>query len=433
MRQEEATISGRVHAEELHGDNEVVVLSFDGQEIGTMNTGEDGSFTFNYVVPRTQELGEVQLGYRLESNSFTTSQQSEVYARTQIGLEAPDSVSVKKLFNIKALLTDDLGSPMGNAGLTLESEEIGQVMNITTEADGTKEIPLKIEKVPSTESVSYMVSYRGSGYYLDSTSSVSVRVARPIMPKLDVITTVTIALIFSVLCLVGYTVFTIMRRRLRRGKWDEPVEILEEKEELGPEGKRPVAGIIRSDERLLFQFPQIIDPFPLVWGIEEELVVRLGLSGDGGAPGESADVQLIVDDVEGPVYKLTVDHSIDHLLTFDEKCYHRIKALFVDCDALEATCEAVIKIVDYREEVNDLFNEEFEGYRSVKEEIKTHFTAREFMHTILRGLSEKFRDPLNEMVTVFEIADYSLHDIRRREYERFYSARNEFEGMKFGK
>jgi len=433
VRNEESIISGRVHAEDLPGDNEYVVISLDGKEIGTAYTGEDGSFTFTHVVPRTQELGEVQLECHLESNSYTTSQQSAVYARTNIELEAPDYVSVMKPFNIEVGLTDDLTNPIGNAIVTLESDETGQSTKTTTNINGTKEIPLKIMDVPASEYISYRVSYNGSGYYLESTSSVSLKLTSSMIPKIDVITAVTNGLILSVLCLAGYTAFIMIRKRMRKESADESAELPEEHVEPEPEEKRQVVGIIRSNERLLFEFPQIVDPFPFVWEVGDGLVVRLGLSKVGGEYEESSEVQLVVDDVEGPNFALVVDKYIDHTLTFTEKGYHRIKAQFLGVDTSEAACEAVVKIVDYREEVNHLFNDEFEEYKGTREEIKTHFTAREFMHTILEGLSDKFHGPLNEMVTVFEIADYSLHDIRRREYERFYAARREFEGMKIGK
>jgi hypothetical protein len=195
---------------------------------------------------------------------------------------------------------------------------------------------------------------------------------------------------------------------------------------------KPAVGVVRLDDRFRFEFPQITEPFPLVWGVGEELVFRMGLARGEGAFGGTVGVLPIVDGAEGPSFNLSICSSIDHPMTFDEKGYHRIEVVYDSADARVTAFEAVIKIVDYREEVNDLFNEEFEEYEGLREEIKTHFTAREFMHSILKGLSDRFHAPLNEMVGIFEIADYSLHEIRRREYERFYAARHEFEEMKVG-
>ena len=60
------------------------------------------------------------------------------------------------------------------------------------------------------------------------------------------------------------------------------------------------------------------------------------------------------------------------------------------------------------------------------DEIKLHFTAREAMHVLLKYTPPSVHAPLEEMTTLFEIADYSTHSIMRGEYERFYLAREEF-------
>jgi len=433
VRLEEAQIVGTVHAEELPGLGEEVVISIDGQDIGTAIADGDGGFTFTYEVPRTQELGEAQIGYRLVSASYSTTQQSAVYARTKVVLDAPSSIRVNRQFAVGVSLKDDLGGPMAEAELTLveegsEEEAIGE-----TDSEGALEVALKIEKMPEAGFVSYAVRYGGEDYYLESSSEVTLDVLPPIgLPEMDVIKTVTNVLIFSVLVLIGYTVYVIAKRRLGKGEEDELGEAQLAPDEPEPAGLKQVVGILRQDDRFHFEFPQFSDPFPLVWGKGEELVFRMGLVAGRETFGGSVGVLLMVDEAEGPSFDLSTSSSVDHSLTFHEKGYHSIKVVFSAEGARVTACEALVKIVDYREEVNDLFNEEFEGYRNLREEIETHFTAREFMRSMLKGLSNRFYAPLNEMVSIFEIADYSLHDVRRSDYERFYAARQEFEEMKVG-
>lgn len=419
VRQEEVLIAGRVHAEELIGDGEEVVISIDHQVIGTALTDGEGRFSFTYDIPRTQKLGDVQIEYQLTNGPYSTTKQSAVYARTRIEIEAPSSVKTKTKFTFEAQLRDDLGNLLDETELTMAEEGRELEKSITTGAEGTSEVTHSIKRAPEDGSVSLSVSFEGKEWYIASTEQFSIDVTRPI-------SMITSVLMLSVLSLIGYTGYVVIQRRLRQGE-DEPEEDLVE-DEPEPVEETPYPSIVSVDEKFWFDFPQIVDPFPLVWGLSEELVFRVGLAENE----ETVNVQIVVDEIEGPSFDLSGGGRFDHTLSFNEKGYHEIKVVLDADDAHETVCKAIIRIVVYREEVNDLFNKEFEKYEETSEDVKRHFTAREFMRSILGRLPDGSYGLLNEMVSIFEIADYSLHDVTRREYERFYVAKHEFEGMKVG-
>jgi hypothetical protein len=179
-------------------------------------------------------------------------------------------------------------------------------------------------------------------------------------------------------------------------------------------------------------FPQIATSFPMVWGVKEEFIVQLHPVGNLETYGGKLDVTIIVDDEESHSITIFSDKNVDYPIVFNRKGYQHLKVVYKGQESQGIACDIVVKVVEYREEVNDLFNNEFEAYRHMREEIKNHFTAREFMRSILEGKPERYYSPLNEMVSVFELADYSLHEVRRIEYERFYRAKQEFGEIKIG-
>ncbi|MBA7475977.1 hypothetical protein ES707_11352 [subsurface metagenome] len=419
VRQEEVLIAGRVHAEELIGDGEEVVISIDHQVIGTALTDGEGRFSFTYDIPRTQELGDVQIEYQLTNGPYSTTKQSAVYARTRIEIEAPSSVKAKTKFTFEAQLRDDLGNLLEETELTMAEEGRELEKSITTGAEGTSEVTHSIKRAPEDGSVSLSVSFEGKEWYIASTEQVSIDVTRPI-------SMITSVLMLSVLSLVGYTGYVVIQRRLRQGEVEPEEGLVEDEPE--PVEETPYPGIVSVDEKFWFDFPQIVDPFPLVWGLGEELVFRVGLAENE----ETVNVQIVVDEVGGTRFDLSGGGRFDHPLSFNERGYHEIKVVLDADEVPETVCKAIIRIVVYREEVNDLFNKEFEKYEETSEDVKRHFTAREFMRSILGRLPEGSYELLNEMVSIFEIADYSLHDVTRREYERFYAAKHEFEEMKGG-
>ena len=429
IRQEEVTLRGRVHAEELSGDRETVILTINDEVIGTAISDENGIFSYTFMVSKDQELGVVLLGYSLESGSFSVSHTSSVYARTNLQIAAPSLLEVKKDFTLRATLTDDLDVPIGFVNLTVENREESKNSTLLTDQDGIVKVPLRIDRTPDYSDISYILVFEGIEYYLESYDGVVIPIDVPLKKELDVLQIVTYALIVAAVGLVAYAAYTflIKRRKPETGELDEadePMEI-ERQVDLSP-------GIHKLDQRFHVEFPQIAPSLPMVWGLEEEFIVQLHLEQALETFGGALDVKVIIDGEESPSFTIFADKTVEHPIIFREKGIHRLLVTFRDQENQEIACEAVVKIVDYREEVNDLFNNEFEEYRKRKEEIKNHFTAREFMHTMLQGKSDKYYHPLNEMVSIFEMADYSLHEVRRSEYERFYHAKQEFGEIKIG-
>ncbi len=172
---------------------------------------------------------------------------------------------------------------------------------------------------------------------------------------------------------------------------------------------QPVEDIMHSYEGAYkLQFPDIGDPFPSLWGSGEPLVIDIS-----SISGEAGEASISVDGNEQK--KLSLDGGVAQTTLVLEKGKHRISVQ----SAGQETSWTDIRIVDYREEVVSLFNVMFQNFK-VDPVVINEMTPRELEQAVIGGLPETKRIMLDEAVSVFEIANYSIHHIRRHEYERMY-------------
>lgn len=172
------------------------------------------------------------------------------------------------------------------------------------------------------------------------------------------------------------------------------------------------------------RFPQIRAPFPITWGTNEAL-------------------DLVIERKEGvkDAMVVRIDGNITHEIRpeYDrarvslelEKGGHRIIVSAKDGADSAGASWVDVRIVDYREEIVRLFNEMYRSYGSGRENIKDEITPRELEQitprelerALGRDLPEAKRETLGVAVSVFEVANYSLHAVRRRDYEAMYLSR----------
>ena len=179
---------------------------------------------------------------------------------------------------------------------------------------------------------------------------------------------------------------------------------------------KPVSPAAPSAEiaPLLIEFPQIGEGLPDVWGEGEPLRISIRLR-RGSAQRASLLIQF-----DGKTKKLTSTApgrwAITH--TFKKGRYTIRARLKKDGRVLEGARE--IKIVDYREEVVEIFSSALNTFRERGVDLKADFTPREVQAAVERGVPNINRAALDELVSVFELAKYSHHPITRKEYERAY-------------
>jgi hypothetical protein len=168
-------------------------------------------------------------------------------------------------------------------------------------------------------------------------------------------------------------------------------------------------------------FPQIVEPLPDVWGLNEEFVVDVLFK-----QGENPIKGMIKLWFDGGVHK---DVQTDDLgsYSFNEiighKGFHSIEVEFVGDDRFQSCrMERTVKIVDYKEEIVEIFNALFSYIRTKGVPLFEKTTPREFEQLVIQNFGDVDRGSLDDFVSVFEIANYSLHNLGRIEYERVYLA-----------
>jgi hypothetical protein len=287
---------------------------------------------------------------------------------------------------------------------TWRSEEM------VTDGAGEASIQVQLEAKPSISTVRYNVSYAGDRLHLSAAEVGSINVLTPVagFPYVPLL----IALV------VASGAVALVYTKMKAKRAEEPGE---------DESAQPPMISLSSGLRLTLRLPQIREPLPYVWGVGEELGVethaqKLEASFSG------VRVHLTVDGVEHSVPVTGDGGAAVESLVFDEKGVVELGAsCLVDGERAEVGLR--LRVVDYREEVIRLFNEEFEGTRARMGLIEDHFTAREFSHRLREATPEEAWGPLDEMVFIFEEADYSTHEIVRAQYEQFYRAKIGYKGV----
>jgi transglutaminase-like putative cysteine protease len=408
IRGENAEIAGIVHAEDLAGDNEFVTVYFDGFQVARVKSDSSGRFIAKYSVPNDYPLGSSAFRYQLQSNGFEVVQNVRVMARTHMKVKAPEEpVEHGKTFRIAVSLLNDHEKPVSGVMIvfncTYQSIEYSVSMMTDEKGETVFDFALPADR---EEIAKYKLTFPGNELYLGTEFTGNLKVAPYTSPA---------HYAYLLIAVIGAgTFFAQFLRRKRR-------------EKLMPESSgiksasptNPVA--IKKSIELAIKFPDIREPFPLVWGVNEGLKVRVEIRKEG-APISDATVKLRVDNGEEICLKTSPSGDAEAQLIFTEKGIHRLKAYFAVGDELNEA-EANIKIVDYREEIVQLFNSFIKSTLKKYQWLQESMTAREILYRLLKEVPESKRNYLKVLVSIFEVADYSLRPISRAEYERFFLAK----------
>ena len=416
VRGENATISGIVHAEDLSGDNELVVIYFDGVEVAKARANLNGYFSAIYHVSKNYALGKSILEYFLPSNGFIVFQEVKVMAKTQISVLAPEKpMESGKPFNITVSLLNDLREPIPSALIFLnysyQDREFSE--NSTTNEYGVALFNISLS-VSEEEEIKYLLVFPGNELYLGAETVGYMKVIpAPKSFMYEIYLFLTATMLGSFL-----SAYFLYRKGWLRKKTASKEDARAQEEVLAT---LPV--VSKKNVNLVIKFPEIKEPFPLVWGLNEKLTVRIEIKGDD-APVNGAMLTLSVDDGESIHLKSSPSGDVETCLTFTEKGVHKLRAYFAGNDEWnEAAAEASIRIVDYREEIVDLFNSFLKSALKSFQGLNEAMTAREIQHRLINQIPESKHGYLEDLVSIFEVADYSLHSITRREYERIFLAK----------
>jgi hypothetical protein len=185
-----------------------------------------------------------------------------------------------------------------------------------------------------------------------------------------------------------------------------------------PDPAQDRASMFEGSYRL--SFPMISEPFPLLWGTGEALDIVVA--------GKDGIREIASVTIDGAHYQdITLEDGAAHITITMEKGRHRIE--FAPKEGAAGPSWVEVRIVDYREEVVGIFNAMYGRFRTGVAGIKDDMTPRELETAMGSALPDGMHGLLGDAVSVFEVANYSVHDIKRPEYEKMYLSRI---GIKIG-
>jgi hypothetical protein len=215
-------------------------------------------------------------------------------------------------------------------------------------------------------------------------------------------TLLILGLIAAAMAVVAFVAFIIIRRRRRRNA--------------SGMSARPTAPVLPAPVPDLYEglfqlhFPQIRAPFPLTWGADEPLELVITCQDE-----ETGESLLSVDG--GEARMVLLENGTATISLKLEKGHHKISVSAIAGDDSWAN----VRIVDYREEIVRIFNDMCKRFMGAVQD-GDDLTPREIERSAGAQMPETKRTWLNDAVTVFELANYSVHQIRRADFERMYRA-----------
>ena len=437
VRNEENYITGSVHADDLPGDNEYVMITVDGYEQTQTSSNKTGGFKKKIMIGssgivwvlgndptntsietnnQTVVLGNTLIRYVLLSNGYTATQITKVCMRPQLSVHVLNVSSWKKPFNVALSLNNDDGSPMRyrNITLLLNDKEISTLTN----SDGKALIDVRLNAEPHDFKQGFSVSYAGEQFILPASFTDTIIFEE----EWDLSNTI-IGLLMNLLKIVAlmFVAFIVWRTLIKYlpQKGIAPAYKTVEGNDIEDISVETL-GVFKAKEdgaSIDLEFPDLKPGLPYIWGMGENFRVKIMLS---SKESDYTLIKTLYNDKEDEI-KLDENYEIIKLYTFERKGTQAIIFKYnIPDKKICAITKLLLKIVDYREEIVEQFNENFINNISPSENYVSNPTARELLHILRRKLSPVKCEALKNMVHGFEEADYSHHVITRENFEAFY-------------
>ncbi|MBT6603853.1 hypothetical protein HN807_02395 [Candidatus Bathyarchaeota archaeon] len=396
VRGERSTIRGQVRAEDIPGSSESISMTLLGEHTVSVSN-EYGEFYIERTLSNSTELGTAPLLFEVQSNHETLETYAIVKARTTLTMQTQDSGQVGTKTDITVSLSDDTRKPLGESPIEFSYSIQNQTFTETAVTDSDGKAVIKIPLPDKTGSINVKASYPGQGYMLSSSANKSITVIKN--TKFPIIQLTAVVLLIGGLA----GLFYYLNQRKSHKIEIEDIELVNQ---------------VQSD-RLRIILPNIESDLPAVWGINESITIHGLMLNEEKTPSTGETLTLLLNETELTSAKTDSNGKITYTQTFVVKGIHRLKLLHEE-EGLRTNLD--IKIVEYRDEIIRLFNNRFQEARERFQSIQDNYTARELYLYLSNETPELSHEPLRELVFIFEEANYSLHEVNREQYTRFFKA-----------
>jgi hypothetical protein len=183
----------------------------------------------------------------------------------------------------------------------------------------------------------------------------------------------------------------------------------------------PLRDITNNGEnfKLRIEFPMIKPPFPDVWGVNELFSAEILLT-KNNLP-LNGEIEIHIGDESPKKVRTNTDGVALVDFKVPLKGTINIGAKYFE-DTAPVTDNRVLKVVDYTEEIVGIFKDVFALGKEKGIRVNKDTSPREFQRLLLTASNQQTDLSLENFVTIFEVADYSLRSLNRSDYEEMLLA-----------
>lgn len=183
-----------------------------------------------------------------------------------------------------------------------------------------------------------------------------------------------------------------------------------------------------TTDRVVIRFPAILRGHPDVWGVQEPIMVAVETDAQVVPPGTPVSLALHRKGRTLPLGEARTDG--DGVARFEAPLTEKGEAdLIARLQGGDVDGQAVrpLRVVDYREEIVETF-EDFKAWADSQFDfVDLRMTAREFVDRFADGRPGTPVAPLDLIVDIYELSNYSEHPVDRSTYTRMVEAFLELE------
>ncbi len=406
-----ALVRGTAFAGSRPLPNTVVSLT-DGQ---TDETGPSGQFLFEYQVPPDTSIGPLQLTASLDGLGTQIPIELDIRSGTHLVAMPLDDVRPSRAVDVQVALYDDTGVGIGGAnlrtstGLNLLTDELGNVLFELTAPDSET-----LLAVPVT------FTYNGNAQNMPLNYFLVIPVSPP---AFNWFLWVVLPAFLLLTGAGGYGVYRLRAAGILLAvqRWSAGAI---QTTRMQPEAEIEETGSL-SEPLITTLELHISGPGATtgnVFSLDEEVVVTGRLINEDGAPVSGRSVELREPLGDLVVFETDPSGEFRLVLKAEERGEFSLSAGF-EGDSFHVGSSAAVfyRVVEFREEMVRVFGEFMEWAARLDVGIAGQSPRETESILVSSGLSIDER-ALDELVTRFEEADYSEHDIERRHYEAMYRA-----------
>jgi len=411
-------------------------------------TDDAGLFDFTFDVSLSTPLGRRNFTIIAPENGAQVTSEIPVISNVNMTFAVPPEVSPGEVVELLVQVVDASNRPV--AGMEVIVNDSDQ--SSATAADGTVVVSVEVPDPIETSIWTVEMSSAASDEYAESsfTATAAIKNPLPIWIYLAILAAGVIGISS------GAGVLWFLRRRnpgfaMRTAAAGSvavapDVEITSEPQQsadstiVKPDSSSVDNGDVEVESteagedvpqldevKLSITLERDVEEMPEIVGIGEDATIRIVISTEDKSFLKSAMISVEITGSEPVILDIDADGAVSIEADSTEPGERHIVARYDGSDRLAgAESTMTFWVVDYREAISDIYNRFVDQITASGIKLHSQATPREVERTVVTsvpGVDEKL---LDDLVSVFEEADYSLHDIFRAD---FLKAQSAFDGV----